>query len=156
MEHVVGMGEYIITGGEDDILRTYALASCVAVTAYSPLKKAAGMLHVVLPSPLDERDRTGRPGYFAETGVPLMISTLCQSYGCRKEELHIQLYGGAESMLPQDIYNVGKKNIDAVKHALLSMGLTITKADLRGSESRTIALDVKTGTVEIFRQPILR
>ena len=156
MEHVIGMDEYIVTNREEDILRTFALASCVAVTAYSPVKRAAGMIHVVLPSPLEDKDRRDRPGYFAETGVPLLISALCTKYGCRKEELHIQLYGGAESMLDQDIYNVGRKNIDAVKYALLDMGLTISKADLRGNESRTISMEVKTGTVAVQRQPIIR
>ena len=156
MELVVGMGECIVTGREDDILRTFALASCVAVTAYSSMKKAAGMIHVVLPTPLDNRDQNVRPSYFAETGVPLLINGMCQNYGCRMEELNIQMYGGAESILQQDIFNVGKKNIDAVKYALLGMGLTIRKADLRGIDSRTITMDVKTGSIEVYRQPIAR
>lgn len=155
MELVVGMGEYLVTCREDDIIRTFALASCVAVTAYSPLRKAAGMIHVVLPTPMDLRDRLERPSYFAETGIPLMIHAMCQKFGVQKEELYIHMYGGADSMLPQDIYNVGKKNIDAVKYTLLGMGLTISKADLRGSESRTITMDVKTGSVDVYRQPIL-
>lgn len=155
MEHVVGMGEYLVTDKEDDIIRTFALATCVAVTAYSPMRRAAGMIHVVLPAPMDHKDKTERPSYFAETGIPLLINAMCRNFGLRKEELQIQMYGGAESMLPQDIFNVGKKNIDAVKYALLNMGLTICKADLRGNESRTIAMDVKTGSVEVHRQPIL-
>jgi chemotaxis protein CheD len=154
MELVVGMGEYIISNREDDVLRTYALASCVAVTAYSPLRKIAGMIHVVLPSPLGSRDHKERPGYFAETGVPLLINTICVQYGCRKEELNIRMYGGAESIRDQDIFNIGQKNIDAIKHTLLTMGLIIHKADLRGSSSRTLAMDVRTGTVEVYRQAI--
>jgi len=51
---------------------------------------------------------------------------------------------------------VGKKNIDAIKYILLGMGLTICKADLRGNESRTISMEVKTGLVEVYRQPILK
>ena len=155
MELVVGMGEYLVTDREEDIIRTFALASCVAVTAYSPARKAAGMIHVVLPAPMDLRDRLERPSYFAETGIPLMINAMCRKFGLKKEELYIHMYGGAESVLPQDIYNVGKKNIDAVKYALLAMGLTIRKADLRGSDSRTITMDVKTGSVDVYRQPIM-
>jgi chemotaxis protein CheD len=155
MELVVGMGEYLVTDKEEDIIRTFALASCVAVTAYSPFRKAAGMIHVVLPVPMDLRDRVERPSYFAETGIPLMINAMCRKFGLKKEDLYIHMYGGADSMLPQDIYNVGKKNIDAVKNALLGMGLMIRKADLRGSDSRTITMDVKTGSVMVYRQPIL-
>ena len=156
MDLVVGMGEYIVTNREEDILRTFALASCVAVTAYSARRKAAGMIHVVLPSPSDSGTGRESPSYYARTGVPLLIETMCQRYGLRKEELDIQMYGGAESVLQQDIFNIGRKNIDAVKHALLEMGLTILKADLRGIESRTLTMDVRTGQVEVHRQPITK
>ncbi|MEA4846577.1 MAG: chemotaxis protein CheD [Clostridiaceae bacterium] len=156
MELVVGMGEYIVTNRENDIIRTFALASCVAITAYSPVKKAAGMIHVVLPYPFGNKDKAERPGYFAETGVPLLINAMCQKFGCTKEELLIQIYGGADSVLRPDIYNVGKKNIDAVKKALIDMGMTIRRADLRGNESRTISMEVRTGSVEVCRQPIVK
>ncbi len=156
MELIVGMGEYVVTNSEEDTIRTFALASCVGVTVYSPAKKAAGMLHIVLPAPFGRKDELERPGYFAETGIPLLINQICGKFGCRKEELLIQMYGGAESRMQQDIYNIGKKNIDAVKHALFDMGLTISKADLRGNDSRTISMEVRTGLVEVYRQPILR
>jgi len=155
MDLIVGMGGYAVTDREDDVLRTFSLASCVAVTAYSPGKKAAGMIHVVLPAPFDAKSKYERPSYFAETGVPLLINTICRKYGCRKEDLLIQMYGGADSRLDQDIYKVGKKNIDAVKCALADMGLMVGKADLRGHESRTISMDARTGSVAVWRQPIL-
>ena len=154
MEHVVGMGDYVTADREDDIIWTFSLASCVGVTVYSPVKKVAGMIHIVLPDPLSDRDRVERPSYFAQTGIPLLINAMCQKYGCIKNELHIQMYGGVDSRVGHDIYNVGRKNIDAVKHALISMGLTLRKADLRGNDSRTLSMDVKTGDVKIYRQPI--
>lgn len=156
MELVVGMGQYIISDREDDIIRTYALASCVAVTVYSSRRKIAGMIHVVLPSPLASRDIEERPAYFAETGVPLLINTLCERYGCRKEEFNIHMYGGAESIGNQDIFNVGQKNIVAIKHTLQAMGLAVHKADLRGRFSRTLVMEVRTGTVAVHRQAIAK
>lgn len=155
MDLIVGMGEYIVTNNKDDILKTFALASCVAVTIYSPEKKAAGMIHVVLPYPMNERDKKERPGYYAQTEIPLLINTICRKYGCTRKELHVQIYGGADSMFEVDIYNVGKRNIDAVKYALSGMGLTIRKADLWGNKSRTIYMEVKTGLVEVYCQPFL-
>ena len=156
MEHVVGMGDYTISNREDDILRTFSLASCVAVTAYSPLKRIAGMIHVVLPAILAHMDGRERASYFAETGVPLLISDMCYKYGCRKEELQIQLFGGADSIMEQDIFNIGQKNIHAVKLALNKLGLAVFKEDLRGNDSRTITMDVKTGFIEVNRQRIFR
>lgn len=152
MERIVGMGECIVSDNEDDIITTYALASCVAVTAYCPVKKVAGMIHVVLPFPLKSMDFKNRPCYFAQTGIPLLINTLCQKYGCAKEELAIHMYGGMEATRQRDIFQVGKSNIDAVKYMLLEMGLKIRKADLRGNDSRTLSMDVKTGLVEVYRQ----
>ena len=154
MELVVGMGEYIVSDQEDDVIRTFALASCVAVTVYSPIRRAAGMIHVVLPFPPGGKDMPKPPEYFAITGVPLLINAMWTKYGCRREELLIQMFGGADSINHQDIYMVGKKNIDTVKNALLNMGLTIKKADLRGRESRTLEMSVKTGEVKVLRQPI--
>ena len=154
MDRVVGMGEYHISDKAGDVLRTFALASCVAVTAYSPSQKAAGMLHVVLPAPLNSKDPLERPGYFAQTGVPLLINAMCRRYGCQREELRIQLFGGANSVSSKDVYRVGKKNIDAVTHSLLEMGLTAIREDLRGNESRTLEMDVTTGEIRIFRQPL--
>jgi len=154
MELIVGMGEYFISNREGDILKTFALASCVAVTAYSPTQKAAGMIHVVLPAPFGDKDVIERPAYFATTGIPLLIGEMCQRYGCLKEELQIQMFGGADSIMSQDVFKVGMKNIDAARGSLLGMGLTAVKADLRGNESRTLEMDVKTGTIKIFRQPI--
>ena len=155
MDLIVGMGE-CLTSNEDAVLRTFSLASCVAVTAYSPLKRAAGMIHVVLPRPLGQMDGRERPCYFAETGVPLLFSEMLYKYGCRKEELQIQLYGGADSIMEQDVFNIGLKNIDAVRSALGKLGLTACRSELRGSDSRTIAMDVKTGFIEVSRQPIWR
>ena len=46
MDKIVGIGEYAISNRREDIIKTFALASCVAVTAYSPSKGVAGMVHI--------------------------------------------------------------------------------------------------------------
>lgn len=156
MELVVGMGDYVVTDAADAVIKTYALASCVAVTVYSPLKKAAGMIHVVLPAPMQAKDAWKRPAYYAVTGIPLLIDTMCRKYGCSKSELQVQIYGGAESMISLDIYDIGKRNINTVKRSLYELGLTIYKSELRGNESRSISMEAKSGQVEIYRRPIIR
>lgn len=155
MARIVGIGEYVVSNREEDILQTFALATCVGVTAYSPEKKAAGMIHVALPAPFNTKDRLERPGYFAETGIPLLIHSMCRRYGCRVNELHIRMYGGVEQMLKLDVFNIGQRNIDAVKRSLADLGLAVREADLRGSESRTLLMEVATGMVKVRRQPIV-
>lgn len=154
MDLIVGMGKYIMTDSEEDMLKTYSLASCVGVTAYSPSKRAAGMLHIVLPAPLRAKDRFERPDYFAETGIPLFINRICRKFGCEKEELQVQVYGGSKTGLQNDIYDIAEKNIESVQRQLHNMGLKISKADLRGNESRSISMDVRTGMVQVYKQPM--
>lgn len=156
MDLIVGMGEYVVTDNKDAIIKTHALGSCVAVTAYSPLKKVAGMIHVVLPSPLNDRDWIRRPCFFAKSGIPLLIDVMYRQFGCRKEELQVQIYGGAESVQNMDIYNIGKKNIEAVKRTLSDLGLIIQRTDLSGYDSRSLSMEVQSGTVLVHRQPIVR
>lgn len=156
MELIVGMGEYVVTDAQDAVIKTYALASCVAVTVHSPIRKVAGMIHIVLPAPLYDIDARNRPSYYAVTGIPLLIDTMCRKYGCSKNELQVQMFGGAESVLSFDIYSIGKKNILTIKRTLSEIGLTIQNSDLRGNESRNISMETNTGLVGVHRQPILR
>lgn len=152
MNLTVGMGEYIVTDNEDAVIKTFALGSCAAVTAYSPLKKVAGMIHIVLPAPLYGMDGKNRPGYFADTGIPLLFDVLFSQYGCSKQELQVQMYGGSESMLSLDIYNIGRQNVTAVNKILFDMGLTVHNADVLGNITRSLTFEVKTGLVMVHRQ----
>lgn len=156
MDLVVGMGEQKLTNQAAATLRTYALASCVAVTAHCPIRQAAGMVHVVLPSPLNEKDIEERPSYFAATGVPLLIRQMSWQFGCRPEQLVVQIYGGADSMWQNDVYNIGQANIVAVKKELQKLGVHIAKKDLSGSNSRSLAMDVTSGQVTVYRQPLMQ
>lgn len=155
MEHVVGLGEIIVSDKEKDIIKTFALASCVAVTVYSPSNKVAGMIHIVLPTPFDDRDYAERPGYFAMSGIPLLFRKICSDYGCRKEELQVHMYGGADSIYQKDIYGVGERNINAARQKLAELGITPCRTQLRGTESRTIRMEVGTGKIEVFCHPMI-
>lgn len=74
MDRIVGIGEFAISNNKSDIIKTFALATCVAVTVYSPLKNIAGMVHIALPSPaLPGDDSKTRPCCYAITAVPFLI-----------------------------------------------------------------------------------
>ena len=56
---------------------TYALGSCIAVSAYDPQRKAGGMLHIILPeSQLNPEKAAQNPWMFADTGIPLLLAQL--------------------------------------------------------------------------------
>jgi len=154
VKSVVGIGEYAVSDSRVNALKTYALASCVAVTAYSPAKRIGAMIHVALPKPGNMEDGFFRPGYYATTGIPIMIDKLVRERGCTKEELQIRIYGGAESISDKDIFHIGRRNVEAVLETLTNMHLRIVNADVGGRISRTIELDATTGMVEIHTQPM--
>lgn len=155
MRVVVGIGQYAVSNDETDIIKTYALASCVAVTAYSPAKKAGGMIHVALPYPMSRAEGHPRPGCYATTGIPLLIDKLCRELKCHKGELKIQIFGGADSINTKDAFNIGQRNIEAVTKTLAELNLKIDKAEVGGTNSRTIEMDMNTGDVKVSLQPII-
>lgn len=148
MQWIVGIGEYLISDNIEDSIKTYALSSCVAVTAYSPLRKVLGLVHIVLPYS-EAGLAIPQPGYYANTAIPLMIGKLCTDYGCSKEELLFCLYGGAESIKKNDFFNIGRRNINAVKAILTSYNVSFSDEEIGGKDSRTIEVDVATGNVKI-------
>ena len=153
MDRFVGIGDFIISNNREDIIKTFALASCVAVTAYCSPSKVAGMIHIALPSPPYDIDIYARPGYYATSGLPLFINKMCSEYGCSKKDLRIDLYGGSNS-INGDVFQIGKKNIAMVKKILMNMNLLYNIDETGGNVSRTLAMDVATGTVKIMKQPI--
>jgi chemotaxis protein CheD len=153
MYKLIGIGDYDVSNNQTDTIKTFALASCVAVTAYCPKKKAAGMVHVALPE-YTGIDVPRNSGYYASTGIAALIEKICRNYGCKKDELIIQMYGGASSMKENDRFKIGEKNILAVMEALSSLSLKIRKAEIGGHISRTIELDVATGAVKMSTLPM--
>lgn len=153
MERIVGIGEFIISNHSEDIIKTFALASCVAVTAFSPSNRVAGMIHIALPSPPRDVDPNVRPGYYAVTGLPTFIDKVCFEYGCSKKELKFGLYGGSNS-IHEDVFQIGKKNITMIKKILMDMNLVYDIDETGGIISRTLVMNVAMGTVKINTQPI--
>ncbi len=136
----------------NDIIKTFALATCVGVTVFCPVTSSAGMVHVVLPDHRDASSYISKAGYFATIGVPLLITKMIKSYGCQKSDLRVQLFGGASSLNNNDYFMIGKRNIDSVSTILSEMGIPYVRTAVGGNVSRTIALQVTNGQVSISAQ----
>jgi len=155
MDIIVGIGEHAISNNKDDVIKTFALSSCVAITVYCPEKYVAGMAHIVLPASRRQTDTPDtKPYYYADTAVPKLINTICSQYGCNKNALKIQLFGGANSTMPNDIFQIGPKNLSSVKEILTNMGFAHDAAQTGGSFSRTIEMSVLDGSIKLTAQPL--
>lgn len=154
MDKIIGIGEYAISSNSEDSIKTFALSSCVAVTVYNPFIHLAGMIHIALPNPADLEEAQRRPGYYATSGIPILIHKICREYGSQRNDLQIKLFGGAVSLRIDDYFKIGPKNIKAVRATLSSMDLKITEAQIGGVISRSITMSVLTGKIEITALPI--
>jgi chemotaxis protein CheD len=145
----IGIGEWAVSGSPDDVLKTYALGSCVAVLIYDSKVRVAGLIHVALPeSRVDPERGLLQPGYFADTGLPRMIEEM-KTMGASRGGVWVKLAGGASVMDPGNYFDIGKRNLLAVKRVLWKSSLGPIAEDTGGTMSRTVAFSVADGTVTI-------
>jgi len=155
LDKIIGIGEFEIIDQPGDRLITHALASCVAVTFFSEVPKVAAMIHIALPEHPDDQKSLDKPGYYASTGLPLLIKILRQRYGCRPETMNIHMIGGAHSIHERDTFRIGERNIVKIQEILRSHGLTFNCEELGGTVSRTVIMDLVSESMTIHYQRIV-
>jgi chemotaxis protein CheD len=145
----VGIGEIVVSNDGKDIIKTYALGSCVAVIMYDKLNKVAGMIHIALPdSKVNPKKAETRPGFFADTGLPIFLDTM-KKKGAVRSSTWIKLAGGSNIMDEGKTFDIGRRNAIAIKRYLWKKGLGVIKEDIGGNISRTVSISVSTGEVLI-------
>jgi chemotaxis protein CheD len=111
------------------------------------------MIHIALPNK-SIYSTTSKEGYFANMGLPLFLKRLNINYKCSKNELDIKIYGGSNSINPNDVFNIGNLNLLSVKGILDEMGIKYKLVSTGGRVSRTIKMAVSNGEVKLFELPI--
>ncbi|MCA9509807.1 MAG: chemotaxis protein CheD [Myxococcota bacterium] len=148
---ILGVGELGATATAGTSIRTYALGSCVGVVVLHPGKRAVGMAHIALAdSSTNAAKAKTAPGYFADTGVEALLDAMT-ALGCppRGKGLVVKLAGGAKILDLADSFDIGKKNLLAVKKALWKFGLAPRSEDVGGTISRTLEVCVDSGRVTV-------
>lgn len=149
---VVGIGDISVSKTTGTIIKTYALGSCVAVIIFDPFQKVGGMIHIALPdSSIDPKKAESKPGYFADTGIPKLVKQM-ESQGVNMRKTRIKLAGGSNIMDEKLHFNIGKRNVLAIKKSLWNFRLGPIAEDIDGSISRTVSLDLADGKVQISSQ----
>lgn len=156
MVKIIGIGEYAVSSDEEDEIKTFALGSCVALVIYCPNRKILGMAHIALPDStiIKEEINKFKYGYFADIAVPMLFNKVCGGFLNYKKEYNVSIFGGAFSKNEKDIFNVGQKNIEKIKNILTQNNVSFDFSNTGGYYSRTIKVDVKTGTPVLSLQPI--
>jgi chemotaxis protein CheD len=144
----VGMADLNITESPD-ILRTTGLGSCVGVALYDPLRKVAGLAHVMLPEAHGEA--VENRAKYANTAVPLLIQKMVDA-GADTRRIVAKLAGGAQMFAfsgANDLMRIGPRNVEAVKQSLHMYRIPIVSEDTGGNCGRTIELSAEDGSLLI-------
>jgi len=147
----LGIGEYGVINKPGDIIKTHALGSCVAIVMLDPATRTVGMVHVALPESKVHQERAQKlPGYFADTAIPALLEMM-RGVGAAANlrKVIVKMTGGANVMDKNNTFNIGKRNVLAIKKGLWAERMGAVAEDVGGSISRTVTINMDDGKVVI-------
>ncbi|MEI6128240.1 MAG: chemotaxis protein CheD [Pseudomonadota bacterium] len=149
---LLGVGDLGVSNTPGDVVKTLALGSCVSVVMLEARSRTVGMVHVALPeSSIDKNKAESKPGYFADTGIQELMRQMKQLSGSSSGKgFIVKLVGGASVMDPNNTFNIGKRNLLAIRKILWSQGMGSVAEDVGGHISRSVVVDVDNGKVVII------
>jgi chemotaxis protein CheD len=133
---------------EPAVLCSIGLGSCVAVVLWDPGSRVAGLAHVMLPQP-SRRNEGGGPGRFAVTAIPELLAQM-QAQGAAPGGARARIAGGASMfsrLMDSDGLRLGRRNVDAVRAALLRAGVPVDGEDVLGEHGRSVFLRTTDGAL---------
>ena len=133
-----------------DTLVTYALGSCVGVCLYDNAKKVAGMVHIMLPLSTETTNGgSDNKRRYADTGIKELLDVMARN-GASKFGLTAKIAGGAQMFkVASATFNIGERNVAAVKKVLAANGIRIVAEDTGLDYGRTQYFYAENGTMEI-------
>ncbi|MTI86508.1 MAG: chemotaxis protein CheD [Balneolaceae bacterium] len=156
MKKVVGVSDLKVSDSENDLIITHALGSCLGITAYDPVAKVGGLVHVMLPlSKADPEKAKLKPAMYVDTGFGVLLSAV-YDLGAQKKNLEIIVAGGAsmKKKVGEDYFKIGKRNFTTLRKLLWKNGFMIAHKQVGGNKSRTMALTIANGVVTINKKPL--
>ena len=130
--------------GDDTIIRTNALGSCVAVVMYDFPHKVGGLAHVMLPGSSPKNRADNHRLKYTENAIALQLELMIEC-GARIDRIKAVLAGGANVLnKPND--TICEDNIYSVKQTLAAAAIPVMAEATGGILRRSITLDVKEGS----------
>lgn len=151
MKIVVGVADLKVSNDPEVSLVTYSLGSCIGLCIYDPAVRVGGLLHYMLPeAKISPEKAQDNPFMFADTGIPLLFREAYR-LGATKGRIVVKAAGGSQVMDPAGMFNIGKRNILALRRILWVNGVILGAADIGGTGNRTVALDISNGRIALKR-----
>ena len=149
MKHVVDVADLVVSKQRSDMLITYALGSCLGVTAYDRVAGVGGLLHCQLPAaPRGAGATELNVAQFVDTGVIALMSQ-CFALGAEKSRLVIAVAGGADVMRDLANFKIAHRNHAVLRKILWKNSLLIAAEDVGGTHPRTMSIDLCDGAVRL-------
>ena len=132
-----------------DVLVTYALGSCVGICLTDGMTGVGGLSHIMLPDSTASSTGAQTPMRFADTAIPMLIRQVT-ALGANRSRLRAKIAGGAVMFATNsDKFNIGERNVKAVKDALRKEGIPIIAEDTGLNYGRTVFFYPETGIMEV-------
>jgi chemotaxis protein CheD len=146
IQAIVGVGDMAFSADPAQTLVTYALGSCLGVTAWDRERQLGGLLHFMLPlSSVNPEKAEEKPAMFGDKALPAFLEKLFQM-GASRRHLQVKIAGGAEIHGP-DSFEIGKRNLLLARRLLWKNGLAPEAEAVGGSIGRTLRLEIGSGRV---------
>ena len=145
----VGMADLNICVSPNAIT-TLGLGSCVGIILYDPIRKIAGMVHIMLPDSTKIINNENK-AKFADTGIDLLIRRMLD-IGADRRVLIAKIAGGAQMFAfsnNSDMMRIGERNVEATKLKLAQLGIGIRAEDTGANYGRTIEFYPENGQLLI-------
>ena len=145
---IVGISDWKVGKG-DDVLVTYALGSCIGTCLYDKTTGISGLSHIMLPDSTAIIDGHSTRMKFADTALPDMLDRM-RAMGANTPAIRAKIAGGAVMFQTTNSkFNIGQRNIEAVKAALAKLRIPILAEDTGLNYGRTMTFWAENGAVEI-------
>lgn len=138
----VTTGEVRVSG-ENAVIVSRAIGSCVAVAAYDRVNRIGGIAHIMLPKfPGRENIHDNK---YAGCAIETLLSRM-KRLGADIRRTEIYLAGGA-NVLKKKSDVIWRENSDSVINILKKRNLKIKAKSIGGTERRSLYLHTKKGVV---------
>lgn len=144
----VGISDWKI-GKPEDVLITYALGSCVGSCLIDQKAGIAGLSHIMLPDSSNIGGKDVNRMKFADTALPDMVAAMVKM-GADPRKIQAKIAGGALMFAARsEQFNIGERNVAAVKQALSKLKIPIVASDTGLNYGRTVYFYGSDGKVVI-------
>ncbi|MEK6638576.1 MAG: chemotaxis protein CheD [Pseudomonadota bacterium] len=144
-------GDFAVNG-EDGLVLTTVLGSCVAVCLYDPYAMISGMNHFLLAEPLPGHDidpsALERYGAFA---MEQLINGMIKR-GATRKSMRAHIYGGAS--MRGAMGDIGKSNAIFARNFLDCDQIMVVREDVGDAIARRIEMRARSGQIKCSHVPV--